>query len=232
MTKKFLVDHRLLEIMKEALDDGLKISPNSVLHDRLSAELEQPQVHIPDAGTSFHPAGATLLPVELTPEMLKAGVEATERCKQRSFKGAVQWDYVFRAMLAAAPQPPSRQSEPTDSMGIPLSCGKPLCAPGQHHSLCVLASAPQPPVVEQPPVAWTVAGQVQNWERDFSAYRTKHYVRPVYTHPQPRRKPLTDEQINTIVTEQWGSRVVHAAHRAFARAIERAHGIGQEGGAA
>ena len=29
-------------------------------------------------------------------------------------------------------------SEPTDGMGIPLSCGKPLCSPGDHHPLCRL----------------------------------------------------------------------------------------------
>ena len=34
------------------------------------------------------------------------------------------------------------------------------------------------------PVAWAVAGEVTNWARDFSKYRTQHYVRPVYTAPQ------------------------------------------------
>lgn len=33
------------------------------------------------------------------------------------------------------------------------------------------------------PVAWTVAGEVKNWSRDFSKYRTQHYIRPVYLHP-------------------------------------------------
>lgn len=35
------------------------------------------------------------------------------------------------------------QAEPTDSMGIPLSCGKPLCSPGDHHPLCKLHKKPQ-----------------------------------------------------------------------------------------
>jgi len=29
--------------------------------------------------------------------------------------------------------------EPVDSMGMPLSCGRPLCSPGDHHPLCKLA---------------------------------------------------------------------------------------------
>jgi hypothetical protein len=38
------------------------------------------------------------------------------------------------------------EQEPVDRMGLPLSCGRPLCAPGNHHPLCKLAppSAPQP----------------------------------------------------------------------------------------
>jgi hypothetical protein len=32
--------------------------------------------------------------------------------------------------------------EPVDSMGMPLSCRKPLCAPGDHHPLCKLAKPP------------------------------------------------------------------------------------------
>lgn len=38
-------------------------------------------------------------------------------------------------------------AEPTDSMGIPLSCGKPLCSPGDHHPLCRLHKQPQAEVV-------------------------------------------------------------------------------------
>jgi hypothetical protein len=39
--------------------------------------------------------------------------------------------------------------EPTDSMGMPLSCGKPLCAPGDHHPLCKLATPPAQPAPVQ-----------------------------------------------------------------------------------
>jgi len=46
----------------------------------------------------------------------------------------------YAAMLAAAPLPPESE---TDSLGMPKSCGKPLCSPSKHHPLCDLA-APKP----------------------------------------------------------------------------------------
>ena len=104
------------------------------------------------------------------------------------------------------------------------------------------AAAPQLPVVEQSsvveqpqgeqaPVAWTVAGQVQNWARDFSAYRTKHYVRPVYTHPQPKRESLTDAWIESTLQDirQDSRHTSWSRAKALVRATERAHNINHEG---
>ena len=34
--------------------------------------------------------------------------------------------------------------EPVNCMGVPTSCGKPLCSPGDHHPLCRLARQPVP----------------------------------------------------------------------------------------
>jgi hypothetical protein len=45
------------------------------------------------------------------------------------------------------------------------------------------ALAEQPALAQQEPVAWTVAGKVTDWSKDFSAYKTQLYVRPVYTTP-------------------------------------------------
>jgi hypothetical protein len=42
------------------------------------------------------------------------------------------------------PKVPAPVQEPVDSMGMPLSCGKPFCAPGDHHPLCKLAAQPAP----------------------------------------------------------------------------------------
>jgi hypothetical protein len=60
-------------------------------------------------------------------------------------------------------------------------------------------------------------------------FKKPAYQSMLYTAPTPR-KPLTDEEIDAVTVEQWGEMKGYplAAHRAFARAIERAHGIGGE----
>ena len=45
---------------------------------------------------------------------------------------------------------------------------------------------------------------------------------PLYTSPPPQRKPLTDEEIESIFNN-WPT--YHLDHEDFARAIEAAHGI-------
>ena len=46
---------------------------------------------------------------------------------------------------------------------------------------------------------------------------------PLYTHPQPKREPLTEMEINTI----WRNST-HRTTVEVVRAIEAAHGIGGE----
>lgn len=41
---------------------------------------------------------------------------------------------------------------------------------------------------EPEPVAWTVGGLITDFSRDFSAYKTKTYTRPLYTTP-PQAEP-------------------------------------------
>ena len=53
---------------------------------------------------------------------------------------------------------------------------------------------------------------------------------PLYTAP-PQRKPLTDEEIDRVTDQQWAQnnhKPIYAAHRAYARAVEAAHGIGEK----
>jgi len=60
-------------------------------------------------------------------------------------------------------------------------------------------------------------------------------VGPLYLgaapQPAPARVPLTDEQIDRISAEQWGRGLgaFYAAYRAYARAVEAAHGIAAPG---
>ena len=56
---------------------------------------------------------------------------------------------IREACYEAAPVAPAPQPE-TDSMGIPLSCGGPLCTPKDHHPYCKLAAAPKAAPAELP----------------------------------------------------------------------------------
>jgi hypothetical protein len=53
---------------------------------------------------------------------------------------------------------------------------------------------------EPEPVAWTVGGLITDFSRDFSAYKTKAYTRPLYTAPPQREwHGLTDEEIMSLL---------------------------------
>jgi hypothetical protein len=50
------------------------------------------------------------------------------------------------------------------------------------------------------PVAWTVSNLITDFSRDFSAYQTKTYTRPLYTAPPQREwQGLTDEEIMSLL---------------------------------
>ncbi len=57
----------------------------------------------------------------------------------------------------------------------------------------------KPPQPEPEPVAWTVSGLITDFSRDFSAYKTKTYTRPLYTAPTQREwVGLTDDERDEI----------------------------------
>ena len=91
----------------------------------------------------------------------------------------------------------------------------------------------QMPNAEQEPVAW-----MQSDEVHISLWKDDYHTIPLYTHPQPKREPLTDEQIE----DGWEKITGHSIFGGnrtegrtmylspdevieFARAIEAAHGI-------
>ena len=98
-----------------------------------------------------------------------------------------------------------------------------------------LAQPEQP--AQQEPVAWMLEWTFNGEERGYRLYDDERHCivdaendggvcRPLYTHPAPQQ-PLTDEQIdreaNSIFTDdpvKWW--------RELARAIEAAHGIGEQ----
>jgi len=56
---------------------------------------------------------------------------------------------------------------------------------------------------DQEPVAWTVDGLITDFSRDFSAYKTKTYTRPLYTAP-PQREwvGLTDDEYELMAEKR------------------------------
>ncbi len=77
---------------------------------------------------------------------------------------------------------------------------------------------------EQEPMAWLQRRFVDNFPAPGyeTCEATDYGAIPVYTHP-PQRKPLSDEKVWDIYYE-----MIQDDRLSFARAIERAHGIGGE----
>ena len=75
------------------------------------------------------------------------------------------------------------------------------------------------------PIAWMVytldgkSAFVTDNPKDFT---DTHRALPLYTTP-PQRKPLTNEELDALAIDEDG---LPNSHFEFARAIERAHGIG------
>lgn len=106
-------------------------------------------------------------------------------------------------------------------------------------SISALRAALEQPQVKQEPVAWMYDATfmdgtpLTDWltskdPREVCLHEEDaRNVRPLYLSQQPPRQPLTDEQIADIedmFSNEFGLEAKHAVD--FARAIERAHGIG------
>ena len=89
-----------------------------------------------------------------------------------------------------------------------------------------LYTSPQAQPAQQEPVAWRWKHGDGCWQFEDVQPRSPT-AQPLYTSP-PARKPLTDEEIESINVRLAGSRDLA---RLFARAIEEVHGI-TKGGAA
>ena len=109
-----------------------------------------------------------------------------------------------------------------------------------------------PPAIAGEPIGYLYCGgsygdELQDWEivadqhqcdklNEHHGALGKEAKLPLYTTPQPTQAqagavPLTDEQLAEIMRETWGCASIAPRHAiGFARAIERAHGIGIKGG--
>ncbi len=60
---------------------------------------------------------------------------------------------------------------------------------------------------EPEPVAWTVGGLITDFSRDFSAYKTKTYTKPLYTTPpQAEPKPVADKYLMEVECTKCGAK--------------------------
>ena len=73
----------------------------------------------------------------------------------------------------------------------------------------------------QEPVAY-VDQRIHGWPDCFVMEAAPPHTTPLYTAPPPR-KPLTQEELDELAMDEDG---LPNSHLEFARAIERAHGIG------
>lgn len=134
------------------------------------------------------PPGWKLVPVEPTVEMMDAGGAATRRCYQHLNKDEVMCSYVYRHMLAAAPQPPTTEQ----------------------------SSAVQQPKGEQGPEP-SLAGAIRAEPTELiRKWRVLELIKD-HAHPQPKREPLTEDVIERLWYQSRGvsipfARAVEASH--------------------
>jgi len=151
---------------------------------KLRAALEHQQNHVPDAGNMV-PAGWRLVPVEPTEKMVDMGRGLS------SFPNGV-----YRAMLSAAPQPPTVKECLTVEQP---QANQPAMTPIAQRKLDSLLTE-----------GYTISG--------YSVYHEQKHQHGFVTgaglvgwwkpegveYPQPKRPPLTDEQIDAIADAMPG----------------------------
>ncbi|WP_243021723.1 DUF4406 domain-containing protein [Simplicispira sedimenti] len=132
-----IAGHEAANLHLSAMVDELR----ELLQDAKRAMTELHKAAIPDESSEGVPA---IIP----PDAFRAFVDTHAKlcfCLHQRGHNPVQ--------DVQQPAPQQEAQEPVDSMGMPLSCGKPLCAPGNHHPLCKLAPPPPAPQPSPTPQA-------------------------------------------------------------------------------
>lgn len=180
---------------------------------KLRAALDQPQNHVPDA-ENMVPAGWKLVPVEPTDDMLYDIQEFSHILPPRGKR-------IWAHMLAAAPQPPTVKECLTVEQP---QANQPAMTPIAQRKLDSLLTE-----------GYTISGYSIYHERKHqhgfvtSAGLVGWWKPEGVEYPQPKREPLTDEQVMQAVRHLYQSDF--AAGMGFpgdldvARAIEAAHNI-------
>ena len=224
MTDKIAIDRSVVEQALEALETGIQYdyhgnpySDNDAArcgaYDALRAALEQPDMGNPVSV----PQGWKLVPVEPTAEMLNAWCEAENKTSKHLHASDVM-QAGYRAMLAAAPQPPVVEQPQVEQEPTPNGATHRQPKQGAFYKR-----------VDGKWYVWSrmETGEPHRWY--ISPGTTESCLEPLYTHPHPPRQPLTDDQIGEIegwFSNEFGLEAKHSVD--FARAIEAAHGITRE----
>lgn len=99
-----------------------------------------------------------------------------------------------------------------------------LDAEDPYRAAIALRAALEQPQGEQEPVA-VVDFTTEGWRKIVDALRTLPDGAQLYTHPQPKREPLTHYEIHELFRRSWDYCQDGDEIKAFARAIEHAHNI-------
>jgi hypothetical protein len=181
--------------------------------------------------------------VTLPREVVELAMNALEFSETQSHR--LQYDVEASALaaLSAALEQPQGEQEPVRKMYVCNSCQFPYsdqppsqcdCLGDETYTEAYLCTNLQPnqPQDDQEPVAWMYGVDGEDEPRlhfyEPLAANNVSGVTPLYTHPQPKREPLTDEQIAAATGAKPGTRM-WIFISAITRAIERAHNINHEG---
>ena len=247
MTDTITLPREVAKRILRNIEIGNKLSAGIEMRREIEAALEQPQDH-PEQNLNMVPEGWKLVPVEPADSQIRAAQDTWwHACNCETY-----WDQIYAAMLAAAPQPPTAEK----SSGVEQPQGEP---PGSTESayqrgyLDGMAKGRRDAAMDaeegQEPVTarhrfrnpqrgtpdWSVwqPCKVEKkrpvWEIDSQGFEVEYQA--LYTHPQPKREPLTDAQINDHrlalpydgedLPDPWD-------FKQGVRAAERAHRIGGE----
>lgn len=269
MTQKFVtLPREVVKLALESMDESYADTRQGrALADVLRAALEQPQ----ECYDQREPL--TDKQIDAIAESMPGGPDG--------FLNGWGWRQFARAVLEAAPQPPTTEQ----SSVVVEECSADELKPrfsahddaerlksvargmsyNDHgeavwkHTLMEIAvrfesggyAAPQPPAleqqvekestckdslqVEQEPVAYGLfrkdSSEIE-WDADhvfsnepWGVMYDDEEVRPLYTSPHPKREPLTHYEIHELFRRSWDYCQDGDEIKAFARAIEAAHGI-------
>ena len=181
----------------------------------LHTALEQPQDH-QIGGLDMVPVGWKLVPVEPADSQIRAAQDTWwHACNCETY-----WDQIYAAMIAAAPQPqsvtdchqsqPQREQEPNPRWPSNASEVRAFLS-GRVATERYARDDHQPDDNDTYTLSAHDLLEAIDWWTDFDT--------------QPKRQPLTDEEISDL----WGMQLFRltdlALAKDFARDIERAHGI-------